>query len=171
MRTAADSARTAGRGLPTKAVQRCRLARCAPDGRHIGHDGMAAPSSSRVASVTAGLWRWRSKRPAVVLNLHPDAACGCSRSRLVAGASPIREGAFPPPLLVLLMSLILISPFPHDCLNPSPSGVRNFTSGAIAISRHVPFSCRLLRSAAIPFGLCPHSFPLHPSFRLCLSAP
>lgn len=57
-------------------------------------DGQASPA---IASVTADHWRWRAKRPAVVLNLHPDAACGCSRSRLVAGASRIRHGALSPP--------------------------------------------------------------------------
>jgi hypothetical protein len=57
-------------------------------------DGQASPA---IASVTADHWRWRAKRPAVVLNLHPDAACGCSPSRLVAGASRMRQGALSPP--------------------------------------------------------------------------
>ena len=96
----------ASHGRPTAAAQRLglRLARRAAVVRV--RCGVAALSSSSrcdgqaspaIASVTADHWRWRAKRPAVVLNLHPDAACGCSPSRLVAGASRMRQGALSPP--------------------------------------------------------------------------
>lgn len=60
-------------------------------------DSQEHPSVQAFPPSTASLWRWRSKRPAVVLNLHLTLRCGCSRSRLGGRPSPNAAWRLLPP--------------------------------------------------------------------------